>query len=117
MLGLAIEALNKVLANNTPYNLLILRLRFFYNEHILCLLPLIRYNQEISNMQRVELGRLIQSITHIDLEEIDTDYILSLLKNIHHAVFNKDDFRTLRTSIRKSICHIDLIWYGKNFFK
>ncbi len=45
MLKLTIEGLNQVLANNQQYNLLILRARFFCNERILSLLPLIRYNQ------------------------------------------------------------------------
>ncbi|MBA4744080.1 MAG: ATP-binding protein [Muricauda sp.] len=61
-----------------------------------------------------ELRYYIQAITHLKKEEINKDYIMSVLKDIYDNHFNQS--ATTKSFIRKAICHIDLIFYGENYF-
>ncbi len=62
-----------------------------------------------------ELRYLIQAITHLTNKDIDSTYIMKILKNIYDNHFNESP--TTKSFIRKAICHIDLILFGEHFFK
>lgn len=62
-----------------------------------------------------ELRYYIQAITHLKEEEINKPYIMSILKDIYDNCFNHSG--TTKSFIRKAICHIDLILFGKKFYE
>jgi hypothetical protein len=57
-----------------------------------------------------DLAYLIQSIRAIGKDELDTDYILKLLKQIYDLYFVKKD-PDVAGDIRYSICHVDVVLY------
>lgn len=69
---------------------------------------------QIKGIPYQELRYIIQGITHLKENEIDVDYILSVVKNIYDNHFNQSS--TTKSFIRKAICHIDLTVFGKYFF-
>lgn len=70
---------------------------------------------KIKDMEYRQLRYLIQAITHLTEKEVDINYILSILKEIYDNHFNQSS--TSKSFIRKAICHVDLIIYGKHFFE
>ncbi|WP_037349055.1 helix-turn-helix domain-containing protein [Sediminibacter sp. Hel_I_10] len=62
-----------------------------------------------------ELRYYIQAITHLKEDEINMPYIMRILKDIYDNCFNQSG--TTKSFIRKAICHIDLILFGKEFYE
>ncbi|WP_407556856.1 helix-turn-helix domain-containing protein [Winogradskyella sp. 4-2091] len=62
-----------------------------------------------------ELRYYIQAITHLKENEINKTYIMGVLKDVYDNCFNQSS--TTKSFIRKAICHIDLILFGKNFYE
>lgn len=69
----------------------------------------------IKTFSSSELRHCIQAITHLKEHEIDLIYICSLLKDLYDKHFNS--LPTTKSFIRKAICHIDLVVFGREFFK
>lgn len=69
---------------------------------------------DFKNMDSASLRYLIQAITHLKLDDIDVSHILYILKELYDNHFNQSD--TTKSFIRKAICHVDLIIFGKQYF-
>ncbi|OEK08744.1 hypothetical protein A8C32_00245 [Flavivirga aquatica] len=69
---------------------------------------------DFSKISATELRYYIQAITHLKESEIDLSYIVLILKNIYNNYFNQSS--TTKSFIRKAVCHIDLIIYGKKYY-
>jgi hypothetical protein len=65
-------------------------------------------------ISKTDLRYYVQAITHLNENEIKISYIVAILKNIYDNYFNQST--TTRSFIRKAICHIDLVVYGKQYF-
>ena len=75
-------------------------------------------NKEEINVKKFkpqELRHYIQAITHLKENEIDIDFIKVVLKDIYDNYFNQT--ATTKSFIRKAICHIDLMMFGKKYFE
>lgn len=74
-------------------------------------------NEEINvkELEYLEIRYLISAITHLNFENIDTRYILNILKSIYDNHFTSS--ATTKSFIRKVICHVDLMMYGNLFHK
>ena len=70
---------------------------------------------KIKSIESLELRYVLQAITHLSEEELDLDYVLGILKNIYDHHFNANS--VTKTFIRQSICHVDLVVFGKKFFE
>ena len=69
---------------------------------------------DFSKITPIELRYFIQAITHLKESEIDILYITQILKKIYNNYFNESS--TTKSFIRKAICHIDLVVYGKKYY-
>lgn len=69
----------------------------------------------IKDMELADLRYLNQAITHLESNNVDKKYILKILKELYDYHFTRS--ATTKSFIRKAICHIDLIIYGKKFFQ
>ncbi|MCT4639184.1 MAG: ATP-binding protein [Bacteroidales bacterium] len=72
-------------------------------------------NLDISKMDSSEIRYLVQAITHLKEEEVDLKYIVVILKELYDNHFNQTG--TTKSFIRKAICHVDLIIFGKKYFE
>lgn len=66
------------------------------------------------NLNSASLRYLIQAITHLKTDDIETSHILFILNELYDNHFNQSD--TTRSFIRKAICHVDLVIFGKQYF-
>ncbi|RLD53508.1 MAG: hypothetical protein DRJ01_19290 [Bacteroidetes bacterium] len=69
----------------------------------------------LTELSERELRYILQAITHLKETEIEFKYILQVLKEIYDNYFSKKSIT--KTFIRKAICHIDLVIYGKQYFE
>jgi hypothetical protein len=74
----------------------------------------LKENIDFSKITPLELRYYIQAITHLKENEIDIEYIMKILKQIYNNYFNESS--TTKSFIRKAICHIDLVIYGKEYY-
>ena len=69
---------------------------------------------DFKNLDSASLRYLIQAITHLKFDDIDILHILNILNELYDNYFNLSD--TTKSFIRKAICHVDLIIFGKQYF-
>ncbi len=70
---------------------------------------------DFKNLDSASLRYLIQAITHLKFDDIDIPHILKILNELYDNYFNQSN--TTKSFIRKAICHIDLIIFGKQYFE
>ncbi|WP_016775722.1 AlbA family DNA-binding domain-containing protein [Anaerophaga thermohalophila] len=70
---------------------------------------------DLKNLDSASLRYLIQAITHLKTDDIDISHILYILKELYDNHFNQSD--TTKSFIRKAICHVDLVIFGKQYFE
>ncbi|VXB09578.1 AlbA family DNA-binding domain-containing protein [Chryseobacterium sp. 8AT] len=68
----------------------------------------------IRDMELADLRYVNQAITHLENTDLDVKYILRILKELYDYHFTSSS--TTKSFIRKAICHIDLMIYGKRFY-
>lgn len=69
----------------------------------------------IRDMELADLRYVNQAITHLENTDLDVKYILRILKELYDYHFTSSS--TTKSFIRKAICHIDLMIYGKRFYE
>ncbi len=77
----------------------------FYNQILL--------KSEISmeNLEDLNLRYILQAITHLKENEINLAYICELLQKIYNKYYERNNIS--KSFIKKAICHIDLLLFGK----
>lgn len=69
---------------------------------------------DFKKLDSASLRYLIQAITHLKSDDIDISHILNILNELYDNHFNQSNMT--KSFIRKAICHVDLVVFGKQFF-
>ncbi len=68
----------------------------------------------LENIEDLKIRHILQAVTHLKESEINISYICNLLENIYDLYYEKNSIS--KGFIKKAICHIDLVVYGKQIF-